>query len=638
MAAITALPLAGPITGAETLPMVQGAATVRVPIDTLTEALSADAAASAALIAATPAAEKNLYNSTAATAGQRLSVVDISTSALAGEYTSDFIGPLSANQVLNFRDGGTRRHAVYSSATLAGAKTFVSGAVSIRTFATGPNAALLYWVRIGGALASQNTEELYAGILPLAGVNPFVARTGYTNLQLTATQARERLFDSDTMLAHRDLKFDERNNAGLVRSSPNLIDALDPAKRLDGFKLLNGGDIIAAAGESVLEVSVTGGTEYSFGKVAGVPVGASAAATYQYDAAGLFIAATDLNVSTLVTHANSRKMLLSIITADADKVIMVAGPPAALPRLYVPFKRYAPAATTSARIGDFEGQKAWFLTDSIGTPGTAWPLHVAERLRLTNYPNDDINAPALFGGSWVTSNQRPNIGGTALEKRVNYGPSAGFDYSTNHIYNRVQYLDASRQIAFIQAGSNGWGTPIGGAMAAADACYVGDLPAAIEQYRVAINTAVDPETLIDGRSTVGAMILVIHKMQLLLPNGAVFFIGTFPRVIQYQRQNSIGWTQAQTMAARGLLPDGSARPGGVDPAAGLTLPEYVEVQERVCSFMGVPFYNPFKRSILRPLIPANLAVNFEDPVHPSAVVGQEKIGRDIARWVEGFAL
>jgi hypothetical protein len=607
-------------------------------------ATAAEAAATAAVneiqnSITSPYWEKNVYNQALATDGLRLDIATGNTTVQAADYVSGYIGPLIASTTLNFKSSaGNKRHAVYSSATIGGAKTFVSGGNNIRSFVTGANAALIYWVRIGGSVGNRATEELYEGVLPLAGVNTFVPRTKYTNLQLTTKQARERLFDS-SLLLDRALKIDERNNAGLTRTSVNLIDVGDPARVLAGHALGAAGDIAVDATFTIIAVPVSPLTQYSFGKKAGVPVSVTSPQTHQYDANGAYIAATDITANNLTTNAAAATMLVEIFTADISNFMMVAGPTTSLPRLYQPYKQYVPAPTTGARVGRFEGVRGTFLTDSIGVPATSWPFIVAQQLRLKNYPNDDAGVDAaLHGGSWPNSSLRPNVGGSSPEKRVNYGLEAGNDHSVSHFYNRVQYLDPTRAVHFIQGGTNAWGTPIGGGMVAADAAYIGDLKAAIETYRVAVNAAADPQLTLDGRSTVGAMILTFHKMMTLFPQNPIFFIGAFPRVSMYERSSKIGLTHTDTMAARGLNPDGSARGGGIDVNAGLTLPEYVEVQERVCGFFGVPFYNPFRRGILRPQIPANYAVNFKDNTHPTDVVGQEKIGLDISRWVEGFAL
>lgn len=574
------------------------------------------AAVSAALVNTAPVGETNLYNPATATSGDRLSTSDGTVSAQPADFVSDFIGPLVANTVLTFKTGAGRRHAVYSSATVGGTKTFISGDLGQRVFATGSNSALFYWVKIGGAVADISTAELEEGFLATTADDAYVARLQMPSLRLTETQARERLFDPATLILDTDLRVDE-HNLPFTRIGTNLFDT-DPRNIANDYALLSAGDTISTAGTSIARIPVSPSTTYSFAKKSGEVVITTSPQVYEYTAAGVFVA--DSTAATKTTGSTGAYLLVEFLTADLNNMMVVQG--TTLPRLYVPYKRYALPSHVLRAARKYEGQKLWFMSDSIGVPPTAWPWIVAKEQGLANYPGDDTIAAATAetGGSWTNESTRPNVGGSSPELRTNYGVEAGNDHSVSHFYNRVQYLDTSRLGVIVQGGTNAWGTPYDGGMVAGDACNIGSLSAQMALYQAAIAATADPEDTVDGRTTMGAMILLFHKLQTLFPAGPIYFIGAFPRVTMYETSGKIGLTQAATVAGTGI-----------------DLPTYNEYLAQVCRRFGVPFYNPFERTVLRPLIAANYAANYQDATHPTDVAGQALIGADISRWIDGFA-
>lgn len=565
------------------------------------------AAASAALIGALARSGINLFDQSAATLDTRLNTSTGATSAVAGDFTSEFI-PVKPSTTYSFKAGSGRRYAIYSSAS---AGDFISGATGSRNFKTPTNGA---YVRIGGATSAIATIELEEGIVASTTYQAYEDRTEIPTLRLSTEQAAERLFFDGELRPEFQVGL---GSLPFTRVGTNLFNsALVDLYDLRGYRLLTGGDFVADAAQAVGVIAVEPSTEYTCGKAINGVVSASSPLIYEADADGIYI--SQHSTATFTTGASTYFLYVNLLLTDIDVFMLVEG--SLVPRLYVPYQLYynPPALLFEARR--YEGERGLVLSDSIGVgAGTtkAYPRFLAEGLGWSNVPNDDNVASATADssgttgtrGTWAQSSLRPMVGGSSPERRENYGVEAGNNHSISHFWNRVQYMDTTRTVVIGQGGTNAWGTPYGGGMIAADATSIGDLGTQLALFQAGGKTAVD------DRTTMGAMIRLFRELRDTYPGCPIYWIAAFPRVAQYETANKIGLTAADTLAGTGV-----------------NLPTYNEYVEEVCAAMGVPCYNPFKRSVIDPLNATSLAADYQDATHPSTA-GHAKFGPDIVEFI-----
>jgi hypothetical protein len=398
----------------------------------------------------------------------------------------------------------------------------------------------------------------------------------------------------------------------------------------------------------------------------------------RYDAGLVHQAGTGSStVSQFTTDADETFVRLSdILTSQLNYYMLVEG--TVLPSVFTPFATYALGSGNYPAPRKFEGQDIAVLGDSLSVAADRWWSHIVSPLGLRNWSFLDNSTGAV--------EERLAVSGASIERRESYGLEGGTDHSITHLHNRVQYIPTTREVIYLENGTNGRSTPFKPGVTASE-----QAPASLGDFATEWNTYYAGGAFSgtpDDTTTNGALILALHKARDRFPAGKLRFIGPPPRVDMYARTGKIGRlfsvtadasTDIFTIAGHGLASGdpitfhAGTMPTGINRATEyyvrdittdtfkiastvggsainitsngsslnasirkVNLIEYDAILANVCKYMKVPYFCSLDIGV-DPVNATNYAANYEDTTHLSAA-GHLIWARAILAWEMGLGL
>lgn len=525
--------------------------------------------------------QDNLFSSVTAEA-KTLNAATGVTTASAAFMTSPFIRVIAPTGSIYSRTFN-RQLAWYAANNEA---SFISGQVAGYTAIKPANANYVKITFSNAEIAGGNAALVQAMLAP---VTPYVPRRVTTDLLLTKAQAKEVLTLNELLNATDQIR--KLRTAAITQESPNLF---NPDFVYPGYKV-SGLGMIPTAGWFVTVIPVKPNTIYYFNQSqtiieANAGGQTSVSAVQDNYAFGLYRLTTSATAAFLITSGASPAGLTTLLVTE--------GPP---PGTNYPFNRYYLSAGVAPSRPKLEGKNGLFGGDSIIDSQTDW-VNQPEFLQacgIRNYPLDDLTRGWAVGGRTIA--ERPNAAGvdargvaTNQNSLVQtYASEALIPVGAQNVPNEgvARKFDTGRDFVLVSCMTNDFGSPdvAGGfgAMASRDTL----------SFYGALHLLIGG----DGTATYPGLIY-------LYPLKPVLFTTAPPR---------------QTWR--------------VPNAFGKTLRDYGNAMLEVCAYYSVPCLDLMKESMLRPNVPANFAVNYNDVIHPGAV-GSKPIAVQVAEWINRLAI